>query len=56
MTTIAWRKCLHTNILQSIFITSSIGTIALKNDKMEGEKLIMGLKAIVNFPPLRAQL
>jgi hypothetical protein len=31
MTKIAWRKFLHTNILESIYTTYSIGTIALKN-------------------------
>jgi hypothetical protein len=34
--------------LKSIFTTSSIGTIALRKGEMEGGKLIVGLKKIVN--------
>jgi hypothetical protein len=44
MTTIAWRKCFHTNILESIFTTSSIGTIELRKRINGGCKTYYELK------------
>ena len=43
-----WRKLLHTNILELIFIKSLTTTITLRKLLMEGGKLIMDLKTIVN--------
>jgi hypothetical protein len=43
-----WRKWLHTNILELIFTTSSIGIITLRKGLLGDGKLIMGLKTIVN--------
>jgi hypothetical protein len=42
------RKWLHTNILELIFTTSSIGIIALRKGLLGDGKIIMGLKTIVN--------
>jgi len=47
-TTPTWRECIHTNILEFTFITSAIGIITLRKRSMEGGKLIIRLKTIIN--------
>jgi hypothetical protein len=44
MTTTTWRKCLHTNISELIFITSSTRTIALIKMINGGWKAYYGLE------------
>jgi hypothetical protein len=48
MTTTTLSKRLHTNILELIFTTSSIGIIELRKGLLVDGKVIMGLKTIVN--------
>jgi hypothetical protein len=48
MTTIAWRKCLHTNILELIFITIFNWNYSVEKRINGGGNIIMGLKIIVN--------
>ena len=43
-----WKKWIHTNILELIFTTSSIGIIAFRKGLLGDGKLIMSLKTIVN--------
>jgi hypothetical protein len=44
MIIISWRKCLHTSIVELIFITSSIETIALRKSINGGWKAYFGLE------------